>query len=316
MNRMCKSPVLFLVFNRPETTARVFAAIREAKPERLYVAADGPRADRPEERLKTEDVREIATAVDWTCEVKTLFRATNFGCRIAVSEAINWFFEHEEQGIILEDDCLPHPDFFPYCDVLLDSYAQDTRIGQINGCSFAVHINPESYAFTRYGTVWGWATWRRAWKFCDVDLKQWPRMRTDKYAKSVFPDRAERAHRRYLGDRLFRHEIDSWAYPWGLTRQYNHMLSITPCVNLVENIGFGADATHTTGGQFLFPKPTGFDFAWKHPDFVCVNHDYEKLFFSMFQLRLTFTGRLKSAVRAILPESLVERIKKILRRPH
>src|SRR5690349_2048344 len=131
-----KSAILFLVFNRPETTARVFEAIRAAQPPRLYVAADGPRASRIGESERCDLTRRIASAVDWPCDITTLFRAANLGCKNAVSSAISWFFEHEEEGVILEDDCLPDPSFFRYCDELLAHYRDDTRIGLISGNNF------------------------------------------------------------------------------------------------------------------------------------------------------------------------------------
>lgn len=155
-----KTAVLFLVFNRPETTKTVFEAIRKAKPKRLYIAADGPRKHREGENEKVSSVRQIVTYVDWPCDVKTLFRDENLGCKSAVSGAITWFFNHEEEGIILEDDCLPHPDFFPFCESLLKRYANDERIWVITGNNFqnGIQRGEASYYFSRYNHVWGWAS--------------------------------------------------------------------------------------------------------------------------------------------------------------
>jgi hypothetical protein len=152
---------LFLVFNRPDTTSQVFEAIRKARPPKLYVAADGPRLDREGELEKCAQVRAIATAIDWPCELHTLFRDLNQGCKIAVSTAITWFFEHEEQGIILEDDCLPSQSFFLFCQEMLNHYKNDTRVWHVAGVyPFATDSRDcNAYCFSEYSPIWGWATW-------------------------------------------------------------------------------------------------------------------------------------------------------------
>jgi hypothetical protein len=242
------TPVLFLVFNRPETTAQVFEAIRKAQPPRLYVAADGPRLDRVGEAEKVAKVREIATAVDWPCEVKTLFREENLGCKKAVSGAITWFFEHEEQGIILEDDCLPHPDFFNFCDSLLERYRGDNKVWVITGNNFqnGQKRGEASYYFSHYNHCWGWATWRRAWKHYQGDLPFWPGWKASQTWTQKLPDRVERRYWSKIFDRVYKNQIDSWAYPWAACVWYHGGLAATPNVNLVSNIGFGSEATHTT----------------------------------------------------------------------
>ena len=242
-----KTAVLFLVFNRPDTTAQVFDAIRKAKPPRLYVAADGPRADRVGEKEKVARVREIATAVDWPCEVKTLFREENLGCKYAVSGGITWFFEHEEQGIILEDDCLPHPDFFMFCETLLDRYATDKRVWVITGDNFqnGVRRGEASYYFSRYNHVWGWASWRRAWQKADMDIRFWLEWKTSPAWSEFWPDSVARKYWEKIFDRMYRAEIDTWDYPWTASVWYHGGLTATPNVNLVSNIGFGPDSTHT-----------------------------------------------------------------------
>ncbi len=170
------SPVLFLIFNRPETTEQVFSAIKKAQPPRLYIAADGPRSEYPNDAESCDISRAIATNVDWDCEVKTLFQDQNLGCRLAVSGAVDWFFEQETEGIILEDDCLPDQSFFLFCQELLEQYRDDTRIMQIGGTNyqFGKKRTNYSYYFSRYGHLWGWASWRRAWSFYDEKMKQWP----------------------------------------------------------------------------------------------------------------------------------------------
>lgn len=258
-----QTAVLFLVFNRPDTTAQVFEAIRKAKPPRLYVAADGPRVDRAGEAERVSKVREIATAVDWPCDVKTLFREENLGCKYAVSGGISWFFEHEEQGIILEDDCLPHPDFFTFCETLLDRYATDDRVWVITGDNFqnGVRRGEASYYFSRYNHVWGWASWRRAWHKADMDIRFWPEWKTSTAWREFWPDSLARKYWEKMFDLMHRAMIDSWDYPWMASVWYYGGLTATPNVNLVSNIGFGEDATHTTpknGADFEFPvQPLG-----------------------------------------------------------
>jgi hypothetical protein len=242
-----QTAVLFLVFNRPDTTTQVFEAIRKAKPLRLYVAADGPRADRAGEPERVAKVREIVTAVDWPCEVKTLFREENLGCKYAVSGGITWFFEHEEQGIILEDDCLPHPDFFTFCETLLDRYATDERVSVITGNNFqnGQHRGEASYYFSRYNHVWGWASWRRAWQKADMDIQFWPKWKRSAEWREFWPDPVARKYWEKIFDRMHRAKIDTWDYPWTASVWHHSGLTATPNVNLVSNIGFGPDSTHT-----------------------------------------------------------------------
>lgn len=241
-----KTPVLFLVFNRPDVTARVFEAVREARPERLFVAADGARADRPGEAELCAQTRAIATAIDWPCELVTLFRDENLGCRRAVSGAISWFFEHVEDGIILEDDCVPDHSFFPYCTELLARYRDDARVMCITGDnSLGGHAaTRDSYSFTSFPLIWGWATWRRAWAAYDFE-----RFQSSDYERVVggisrdprFVERASRNFRKTASG-----EIDSWGFVWSFCAMAEGGLTCIPRVNLIQNIGFGNEATHTT----------------------------------------------------------------------
>jgi hypothetical protein len=245
--RPLETAVLFMAFNRPETTSRVFDAIRKARPPRLYVAADGPRADRIGETARVERVRKIATEVDWPCEMKTLFRKDNLGCKQAVSGAITWFFENEEEGIILEDDCLPHPDFFNFCETMLDYYRNDERVDVITGNNFqnGQQRGAGAYYFSKYNHCWGWASWRRAWRHYQGDLPFWPEWRGSDDWKAVCPDNIERRYWERIFDQVYAGAIDTWDYPWTACVWTHRGLTATPNVNLVTNIGFGVDATHT-----------------------------------------------------------------------
>lgn len=267
------SAVLFLIFNRPDTTHRVFQAIRAAAPPRLYVAADGPRSDSNQkaDQELCKLARSIATAVDWPCEIQTLFRSENLGCRVAVSTAIDWFFEHEDEGIILEDDCLPDSSWFPFADEMLLRFRDDTRIMCISASHFhgKNHRPPHSYFFSRYNHCWGWASWRRAWKHYDKDMKAWPLLRNTEWLRTIG-----------MGSRLFNHywlqtfdkahegnKVDSWAYRWTFSCWSHGGLTVLPARNLVVNIGFGSDATHTKGRTTTVDTQQleCIDFPLRHP---------------------------------------------------
>ena len=243
-----KTPVLFLIFNRPETTQQVFSAIRKAKPLHLYVAADGPRPGFVDEAKHCELAREVATNVDWDCEVKTLFRENNLGCRFAVSEAIDWFFEQELEGIILEDDCLPDQSFFFFCQKVLEHFRHDTRIMHVGGTNFQFGNNQTkySYYFSRYVHVWGWASWRRAWTFYDEKMTQLP---VDKYNEILIHWREDGQNFIRYWNNVFqqtaRGEIDTWDHQWTFACWNQNGLSVVPSVNLISNLGFSKESTHT-----------------------------------------------------------------------
>ncbi len=239
-------PILFLVFNRPDTTARVVEAIRAARPTRLYIAADGPRADRHEEAERCAEARRIATGVDWPCEVTTLFRDQNLGCRRAVFEAISWFFEREPEGIILEDDTLPDPTFFTYCAALLDRYRDDGRVMAVCGGGYGRvdRFGGSSYAFSRVFDPWGWASWRRAWQKHDHSFDGLDAFSSRLH--SIGP-RGFDCGRYWLSQFKDTESgiVDTWDYPWMFSIFKMGGLVAYPATNLISNLGFRADATHT-----------------------------------------------------------------------
>jgi hypothetical protein len=273
------TPVLFLVFNRPDTTRRVFEAIRQVKPSRLYIAADGPRGNRPGEGLKVQAVREyVMSSIDWECEVKTLFRDKNLGCKLAVSAAIDWFFENEEEGIILEDDTLPDASFFPFCAQMLERYRQDECVMMISGDNFlGGSVSTYSYYFSKYCHIWGWASWRRAWKHYDVTMRLWPQLRANGFLKTL--DRQERFYWRWCFDYVFSGRLDTWDYQWVFACWVNKGLAVMPAVNLVSNIGFGDDSTHTKKGDYRIAafRTESVEFPLTHPESVTANRQMEAL---------------------------------------
>ncbi|WP_300911613.1 glycosyltransferase family 2 protein [Muribaculum intestinale] len=241
-----RSPVLFLIFNRPDTTERVFEEIRKAQPPRLYIAADGSRADRPGEKELCEKTRTVYRKIDWDCEVKTLFREENLGCGRAVSQAITWFFDNEPEGIILEDDILPHPDFFPYCDELLDRYRDNEEIQLITGRNnfFNGYNNIYSYYMSSYFHIWGWASWRRVWNTYEFDAS---RLSKDGFMQKI----SQRLPKKGISywsdifDMMLLHKCNTWDYQLYFNQILNDRYTIIPYSNLTQNIGFGNNATHT-----------------------------------------------------------------------
>ena len=213
---MFNTPILFLIFNRPDTTKQVFESIRKARPNKLYLAADGPRASKLGEVDLCMQTRNIVSQIDWDCEIKTLFRDENLGCKIAVSSAIDWFFENEEQGIILEDDCLPHESFYGFCETLLNYYKNDGRVFHISGNNFQDGIirGDGSFYFSKYNHIWGWATWKRAWKMYDVNLKFENEKEIEVFIKRNFEAKKEQLFWTKLYKNFIKSAIDTWDYQW------------------------------------------------------------------------------------------------------
>jgi len=245
--------ILFLVFNRPASTARVFEAIRAARPPRLYVAADGPRLNMPDDVERVAEVRRIAMAVDWPCELRTRFQSTNLGGQLGPVSGIDWFFDNEAEGTILEDDCLPDPSFFRFAEELLDRYRGEATVMMISGNCFPGHNRtcPESYAFSRNTHIWGWATWRRAWRLYDRELRHWPAIRNTPWLlRAGDGHRDFRNHWEAVFDQLYACERPwTWDYQWTFSCWTCGGLAVVPCRNLVTNIGFGEDATRTTSND-------------------------------------------------------------------
>jgi len=264
-----KSPILFLIFYRLEETRRVFEVIRRATPPRLYIASDGPSDSRPWEEAAVLAVRNfVMNHIDWDCDVKTLFREKNLGCKYAVSGGISWFFENEEMGIILEDDCLPHPSFFNFCEELLEMYRHDERIGIISGDNFQFsrRRTQDSYYFSRYAHIWGWASWRRVWKYYDVDLKLWPSIKNDNWLYDSLQNETAVKYWESIFNDVFSNKIDTWDYQLNFACWLNSMINIIPAINMISNIGFGANASRTTRKNKLSELPVNeMEFPLHHP---------------------------------------------------
>ena len=252
------APVAFFIFKRPMLTQRVFEQIRAARPRRLLVVADGPRPSRPEEPELCEAARKIATAVDWPCELMTNFAETNLGCRHRVSSGLDWVYGLCSEAIILEDDCLPCPSFFSYCSTILERYREDARVMHISGANFqdGNGRGGGSYYFSRYSLSWGWASWRRAWRYYDVAVPLWPLASKEQWLASILDEPLEIEYWSAIFDELYRGKIDTWDYQWLFTCWVQSGLSVHPNVNLVSNIGVGPDALHFKEGHSTIGIPT------------------------------------------------------------
>ncbi len=282
-DRILTTPVLFVIFNRPDTTQRVFNEIRKAKPAKLFVAADGPREKKEGEAEKCGAARSIIKQVDWDCEVKTLFRDENLGCKLGVSSAIDWVFSAVKEAIILEDDCLPHPTFFRYCQELLEKYRDDERIMVVSGDNFQFgrRRTNDSYYFSRHPYIWGWATWRRAWLHYDGDMTLWPEIRDGGWLKDIFGRLPLVEHRSHIFQAVYEGGIDSWAYPWIFACHTQNSLAILPNVNLVSHIGYGSEGgTHVKGKKTILDDvaTVAMDLPLKHPPFVIRNAEADNFF--------------------------------------
>lgn len=275
-----RSPILLLIFNRPDTTERVFKEIRKAQPPRLYIAADGPRLNKDGEKELCDKTRLIATKVDWNCEVRTLFREKNLGCGVAVCNAISWFFEYEEEGIILEDDILAHQDFFAFCDELLEKYRYNSQIWTIGGHNlFYDGINRNySYGFMSIAHIWGWATWKRAWRNFSYDLSHFNYKDFQRNLITSFPDKRERKFWEKIFEEVKHGKQDIWDYQWTISSIMNRGLCIVPYRNLTENIGFGKNATHTSGGHSKeLNRATESIMPLKHPISITLDLEAEDI---------------------------------------
>ncbi|WP_207535792.1 nucleotide-diphospho-sugar transferase [Desertivirga arenae] len=297
------SPILLLIFNRPDLTGLIFEKIRETKPARLYIAADGPRQTKSGEKELCEKTRSVVEAIDWECEVKTLFRQKNLGCKYAVSSAIDWFFQHEEEGIILEDDCLPSEDFFRFCDELLHKYRNDERVFQITGCNVqpGKKWGSASYYFSNNIEVWGWASWRRVWNKYDVELSNYHEKDLVHHLREIYNHETITQKFKEAFIDLKDGKIDTWDYQLRFINFFERGLVVVPNFNLVSNIGFRADGTHTLNDDHIFSnlKTEPLPEELTHPTTItaCLDADLQTLYTDFNIKRKSWIGKLVDAFR-------------------
>ena len=265
--------VVLIIFNRPDTTARVLSAIAQARPQQLLVIADGPRSDRPGEKENCVATRALIENVDWDCEIIKNYSDVNLGCRQRVATGLDWAFTLVPEAIILEDDCVPEKTFFLYCTELLARYRHEERIMMISGDNFQYGRRRSSYSYyySKYSHIWGWATWRRAWQLYDDAMHAWPTIRDSEWLerRSWLNSRGVQ-HWQRVFQAVYENKINSWAHRWLLSGWSEDGLSILPKTNLVSNIGFGPEATHTKWQRSpLANMPVGsLKFPLRHPPFV------------------------------------------------
>lgn len=299
------TPVLLLIFNRPQCTIPVFNQIRKARPKQLFIAADGPREGMNEE-AKCDAARSVVSRIDWECEVKTLFSEKNWGCGKGPERGIAWFFDHVEQGIILEDDCLPAPSFFLFCEMLLNRFRDDTRIMEIGAANLiesSCKGDECSYYFSEHNHTWGWATWRRAWKLYDYQLSRFKDSSIQEFLYNTFNSDLERDYFMNIFSQTYNNNesVTWWDYQWEFARRINGGLSVISRNNLIINLGLGKDATHTLDAHGL-----GSDLRWndisfpiKHPPFMMAHKERDKMYFE--KIFTTLPSRMKFMIRKFLP---------------
>ena len=285
-----RTPIVFIIFSRPDLTARVFAEIARARPKKLLVIADGPRPDREGEDAKCAATRAIIERVDWPCEILKNYSDVNLGCGHRPATGLRWVFEQVEEAIILEDDCVPHPTFFRFCEELLEHYRDDERVMHISGDNLtsSKKRNAFDYSYSYYPISWGWATWRRAFQHYDPDIKLWPMLRKTRWLSEILVDKEaidywtqifDKAH--LEGDRA-----GYWDYQWLFACWAQRGLSILPGVNLVSNIGFETRGTHTKSpGDRRANFPTSeMIFPLKHPPCITRQREDDDMIFDQVVL--------------------------------
>ncbi len=300
VSKLMNTAIALIIFNKPDTTAQVFEVIRQIKPPKLLVIADGPRQQHPEDVENCAAARKIIEKIDWDCELLQKISDINLGCKECISTGLDWVFQQVETAIILEDDCLPHPTFFPYCEQLLDKYRHDQRIMTISGNNFQFgrQRTENSYYFSRYPLIWGWATWRRAWQKYDREMKHWVEVRDGNWLQDILDDSTAVKYWTRLFENCYKGNIDSWAFRWTLTSWLQNALTILPNVNLVSNIGFSLAAANTRDIYSPFANhPTqAIEFPLKHPEFMIRDVQADQ-FTQQTQFRTSLISRLKSQIK-------------------
>lgn len=275
-------PVLICAFNRPATTKEVFGVISKIKPKKLFIAVDGPRPNKIGEKDKCDEVKKVFEKIDWECDVKTFYREQNVGCAKAIPGAIDWMFSYVEEGIILEDDCVADESFFRFCADVLINYRNEDRIMMVGGTNFFPNVTftNESYFFSRYSFIWGWATWKRAWKKYDIEMKSYPDFKKKGGMRRILPNIAERFFWKTSFDNKYRGYHDNWDAKWYYTMFSNNGLGIVPNVNLITNIGFGPDASVTVNmdDRLILPV-TPITFPLRHPNNITEANRYSRRVF-------------------------------------
>lgn len=305
-----QSPVALIIFNRPDTTERVLAEINKAKPKKLFVIADGPRDGNPDDAQRCAAARAVIERMDWQCEVVKNYSDVNLGCGKRPASGITWLFEQVEEAIILEDDCVPHQSFFRFCDELLERYRDDERIMHIagNNFQFGHQRGPYSYFFSFHNICWGWATWRRAWSYFDIKVKQWPAIKDTLWLLDILKDDRAVKHYREIFDMAYDGNVDFWDYQWTFACWAQNGLSILPNTTLVTNIGCREDATHTKWvNNPISNLPTSeMNFPLQYPPYMVRDSKADQFWIEklIVKTKPTLYSKLRRKLSKIIPESM------------
>lgn len=285
------TPVLLIVFNRPDKVRQLITALQLVKPKRVYIAADGPRSHVTADNARCAEVRNLVSTLPWECDIHTHFQDTNLGCKQAVSSAISWFFNEVPEGIILEDDCIPLPSFFSYCAELLERYRNST-VMHINGTAFrGKESRSHSYYFSKLPLVWGWASWRRAWESYDIEMSDIRGLARELAEENIFSRRRFRHYWITLFEHIRSVPINTWDAQWVYSILKARGICITPSTNLIQNIGFDAEATHTTEPVVFVERPANLSLPLSHPPALTVDTEADQ-----YTMRIAFVNTFKKNI--------------------
>jgi hypothetical protein len=276
---MIKTPVVLFVFNRPSFAHQLFSVISRIKPPELFIFADGPRLNNYEDIALCKQTREVFKHINWPCKVERVYSKSNIGCRECIPRGLNQVFDSVKECIILEDDCIPQPSFFEFCEILLEKYRYNPKVMTIGGhrSDGPNEFLSNSYFFSKYPSIWGWATWRDRWQKYDLLMPEWSQLRNTNWLNNIFSSNHEVAYWHRYFDKV-QDGLDMWDYALFFTCWLNEGLSIRPKVNMISNIGFGSDATHTKSEEHLniFSKPTNITFPLVHPTNIEIDEEADK----------------------------------------
>lgn len=276
-------PVAIIIFNRPDFVRKLISILREKKISNVFVIADGPRDGNVSDIENCQLARKVIEEIDWNCSIRTNYSTVNMGLKNRISSGLDWLFGQVDRAIILEDDCMVELDFFDFCEEMLELYKNETRVSVISASNFLEQsiLIGESYYFSKYNHCWGWATWARAWKTYQGDIPFWPEWRSSNSWVKLFPNRIERNLWRKTFDKVYSGKLNtSWAVPWMASVWYSGGLTITPKVNMVTNIGFGATSTHTLDPCDPLANLKSFPLgAISHPRKIIINETADKYVF-------------------------------------
>lgn len=313
MTNAFHTPILLIIFKRYPSLVAQIDIMRSVRPKKLYVFADGP--GQADDAADCTRARSALQHVDWPCDLQTRFMDTNLGCGRGPAAAMDWFFANEAEGIILEDDLLPHPDFFRFCAEMLERFRDDTRVMEVSGTNRLGEWGrgEQSYYYSQWGSECGWATWQRAWRHFDFTIRAWADPRTRSVIRGVYRHPLQIAFYERILEQTFRGrpEVSWWDYQWALAKNLNNGLAIVPAANLVRNVGCDRHSNHDRDASHTFAAKNelkGIGFPLRHPSYVSPDYAFDA---ALMKKAMTFRHYLSS----LLPLRLKQLLKNLVRRP-